>query len=47
MDNIRVGIENLMKTPDQHIIYAIDKYWFQLQKKDSWFLIIPLTVTQR
>jgi hypothetical protein len=29
------------------VLYAIDKYWFNLQKVDNWFLIIPLTVTQR
>ena len=33
--------------PDKHVLYAIDKYWFQLQKKDKWYLIIPLSVTQR
>ena len=26
---------------------SIDKYWFNLQSKDRWYLIIPLTVTQR
>jgi hypothetical protein len=28
-------------------LYAIDKYWFKLQQKDNWYLITPLTVTQR
>ena len=45
--NIRAGIGKLMREPDKHIAYAIDKYWFQLQGKDRWFLITPLTVTQR
>jgi hypothetical protein len=36
-----------MAYPDKHVLYAIDKYWFQLQKKDKWYLIIPLSVTQR
>lgn len=47
IDNYRSGIKKLLQFPDQHILYAIDKYWFQLQKRDNWFLIIPLTVTQR
>jgi len=47
IDNFRSGIQNLIKFPEQHIKYAIDKYWFQLQRRDNWFLIIPLTVTQR
>jgi len=45
--NFKSGIEQLMKHPEQHILYAIDKYWFSLQQKDKWYLIIPLTVTQR
>jgi len=47
IDNYKEGIQNLMKNPTQHVIYAIDKYWFRLQEKDNWYLIIPLTVTQR
>lgn len=47
IENFRTGIKKLIEFPQQHVIYAIDKYWFQLQKKDNWFLIIPLTVTQR
>ena len=47
IDNIRRGITNLIKEPNKHVLYAIDKYWFKLQQKDNWFLIIPLTVTQR
>ena len=47
IDNFRSGIRKLIEFPEEHIIYAIDKYWFQLQKRDNWFLIIPLTVTQR
>jgi glycosyl transferase family 25 len=47
IDNYRTGIKKLMEFPDKHVLYAIDKHWFQLQKRDNWFLIIPLTVTQR
>ena len=47
IDNIRNGITNLIKEPKQHYLYAIDKFWFKLQQKDNWYLITPLTVTQR
>jgi len=45
--NYREGIKKLIENPSQHILYAIDKFWFQLQKRDNWFLITPLSVTQR
>jgi glycosyl transferase family 25 len=45
--NYRNGITKLMKEPQNHVLYAIDKYWFHLQEKHNWYLIIPLTVTQR
>ena len=47
INNYKEGILNLMKDPTNHITFAIDKYWFKLQAKDHWFLIIPLSVTQR
>lgn len=46
-NNIREGLENLIRHPDQHYYYAVDKYWFRLQAIDNWYLIIPLTVVQR
>ena len=46
INNIKIGLLNLMKYPHLHNIYAIDKYWFKLQQIDNWYLIIPLTVTQ-
>jgi hypothetical protein len=46
IDNIRIGIANLIREPHNHVLYAIDKYWFALQEKDLWYLITPLTVTQ-
>lgn len=45
--NYREGISKLIREPHNHVLYAIDKYWFILQKIDKWFLITPLTVTQR
>jgi len=47
IENYREGISKLIKEPDNHRFFAIDKYWFKLQEKDLWFLIIPLTVVQR
>jgi glycosyl transferase family 25 len=47
INNFREGINKLMREPHNHILYAIDKYWFNLQAVDKWYLIIPLTVTQR
>ena len=45
--NIKEGINLLLRYPDNHRIYAIDKFWFQLQNRDNWYLITPLTVVQR
>ena len=47
IQNIKDGLGQLLRNPEQHVLYAIDKYWFQLQRLDHWYLIIPLTVTQR
>lgn len=45
--NYKDGILQLMKEPTNHILYAIDKYWFNLQAIHKWYLITPLSVTQR
>ena len=47
INNIKTGVQHLMKQPHLHITYAIDKFWIQLQRTDKWFLITPLTVIQR
>ena len=47
MTNIRDGLGRLLQHPQNHNAFAIDKFWIQLQKRDKWFLITPLTVTQR
>lgn len=46
MENIKMGINKLIRNPSQHKLYAIDKHWFYLQKVGNWFLIIPLSVIQ-
>jgi len=47
INNFKVGIQCLMREPDKPSLYAIDKYWFCLQRQHRWFLIVPLTVVQR
>lgn len=47
IQNIKMGLTNLLNKPLEHTLYAIDKFWFALQETDRWFLITPLTVIQR
>lgn len=47
IQNYKEGIGKLLKEPQNYKLYAIDKYWFSLQERDKWFLITPLTVTQK
>lgn len=47
MQNIKMGLTNLLNNPDDKVNFAIDKFWFILQKLSRWYLIIPLTVIQR
>jgi glycosyl transferase family 25 len=46
-NNIKTGLTNLINNPENKFQYAIDKYWFNLQSRDKWYLITPLTVVQR
>ena len=47
LNNVKMGLTNLIREPKNHAQYAIDKHWFALQEKDNWFLITPLTVVQK
>ena len=47
IENIKEGIKYLLQEPNNHLHYAIDKYWLKLQQKHNWFLIIPPTSIQR
>lgn len=47
IQNIKMGLTNLLNKPDDKMNFAIDKFWFNLQKVSDWYLIIPLTVIQR
>ena len=46
MQNVKMGITNLIHRPTEHSSYAIDKFWFALQNIDKWYLISPVTVIQ-
>jgi GR25 family glycosyltransferase involved in LPS biosynthesis len=45
--NFKEGLKKLLSETGNRFEYALDKYWFKLQRKDNWFLITPLTVVQR
>jgi GR25 family glycosyltransferase involved in LPS biosynthesis len=47
IDNIKEGLHKFMNDQKNATLYAIDKYWLTLQKKDRWYLITPLTVVQK
>jgi glycosyl transferase family 25 len=47
INNIKTGLNKLLKEPSKHVYYAIDKYWLNLQECDNWYLLTPLTVIQR
>ena len=47
INNYKQGILQLMKNPSSHFYFAIDKYWFHIQEIHKWYLITPLTVTQK
>ena len=47
IENIEDGINKLLKTFNRLNDFAIDQYWNYLQLIDKWYLLTPLTVTQR
>lgn len=47
LENIKMGLTNLLNNPTNKNQFAIDKFWFILQQSSNWYLIIPLTVIQR
>jgi GR25 family glycosyltransferase involved in LPS biosynthesis len=47
IDNIENGVNKLLKNLNRLNDYAIDQYWGYLQKIDNWYLLTPLTITQR
>ena len=47
IQNIKEGVQKLIVEPENRRMFAIDRYWFRLQMQDNWYLITPLTITQR
>jgi predicted metalloendopeptidase len=47
IENIESGIKNLLNNITRTNDFAIDQHWTKLQKNDKWFLLTPLTVTQK
>jgi len=47
IENFSQGIQGLVREPHNRDTYAIDQFWTYIQTRDKWFLIIPLSVTQR
>jgi glycosyl transferase family 25 len=45
LDNFYESLENLIKTKSIKN-YAIDIHWKHLQRKDNWYILLPLTVSQ-
>lgn len=46
LNNFKDGMNKLIREPANKKQYAIDMYWKQLQQRDQWYMITPLTVVQ-
>ena len=47
IDNIREGLNQFMRNPENKREFAIDIYWKHLQAAHRWYMIVPPTVVQR
>lgn len=47
LQNVKMGLTQLLNNQFQRNLFAIDKYWFILQSVHNWYLIIPPTVVQQ
>jgi len=47
IENIEEGINQLQLNINRVNDFAIDQYWNKLQLIDNWYLLTPLTITQR
>jgi hypothetical protein len=36
-----------MKEPERHALFAIDKFWIQLQRTHTWYMLAPVVAVQR
>ena len=44
--NVKMGLTHLINRPEDVRLFAIDVFWFKLQKECNWYLITPPTVVQ-
>lgn len=44
--NFKESYTLLKNNRHKYSIYAMDKWWFSLQREHNWYLIIPLTIIQ-
>ena len=47
IENIADGIQKFIKNPRRLNDFAIDQHWNILQLTDKWYLLTPLTISQR
>jgi glycosyl transferase family 25 len=47
INNFENGVNKLMKEPSLEKFYAVDQYWKSLQLVDKWYLLTPLSVSQK
>uniref|UniRef100_A0A6C0H688 Glycosyl transferase family 25 domain-containing protein n=1 Tax=viral metagenome TaxID=1070528 RepID=A0A6C0H688_9ZZZZ len=47
IDNFYNGINYFLQYPNKPQLYAIDQYWFKLQERHKWFLLIPICAIQK
>ena len=47
VQNIKLGLTHLLNNPNEKHKFAIDMFWFVLQRSSNWYLITPPTVIQR
>ena len=46
IQNMKDGVKQLLKNPENKREFALDMYWKQLQQKNNWFMLIPPSVIQ-
>jgi hypothetical protein len=46
IQNMKVGVNQLLQNPENKREYAIDIYWKLLQQSGKWYMITPPTVVQ-
>jgi len=47
INNFEAGVNKLKQNVTLSNDYALDQYWTSLQLQDKWYLLTPLTVTQK